>query len=57
LAIGTDSRTYIAGHRGMVGSAILRRLQHGAYTYLLTRTRQQLDLLDQRAVHDFLRQE
>jgi len=57
LAIGTDSRIYIAGHRGMVGSAILRRLQQGGYTNLLTRTRQQLDLLDQRAVHDFLRQE
>jgi GDP-L-fucose synthase len=57
LAIGTDSCIYIAGHRGMVGSAILRRLQQGGYTNLLTRTRQQLDLLDQRAVHDFLRQE
>jgi GDP-L-fucose synthase len=57
LAIGTDSRIYIAGHRGMVGSAILRRLQQGGYTNLLTRTRQQLDLLDQRAVHDFLQQE
>jgi len=57
LAIGTDSRIYVAGHRGMVGSAMLRRLQQGGYTNLLTRTRQQLDLLDQRAVHDFLQQE
>ena len=41
----------------MVGSAIVRRLQQGGYTNLLTRTRQELDLLDQRAVRDFLRAE
>ncbi|MDP1605892.1 MAG: NAD-dependent epimerase/dehydratase family protein [Rhodocyclaceae bacterium] len=48
---------YVAGHRGMVGSAIVRRLQQGGYANLLTRTRQELDLLDQRAVLDFLQQE
>ena len=41
----------------MVGSAIVRRLQQSGYTNLITRTRQELDLLDQRAVRDFLRAE
>ena len=51
------AKIYVAGHRGMVGSALLRRLQAGGYTNLLTRTRAELDLTDQRAVHDFLRAE
>jgi GDP-L-fucose synthase len=50
-------KIYVAGHRGMVGSAIVRRLQQGGYTNLITRTRQELDLLDQRAVFDFLQAE
>ena len=45
--ITPQSKIYIAGHRGMVGSAIVRRLRHGNYTNLVTRTRQELDLLDQ----------
>lgn len=49
-----DKKIYIAGHRGMVGSAIVRRLQQGGYSSLVTRTRQELELLDQRAVRDFL---
>lgn len=57
VAIDKNSRIYIAGHRGMVGSAIVRRLQQGGYVNLITRTRQELDLLDQRAVFDFLKQE
>jgi GDP-L-fucose synthase len=52
-----DKRIYIAGHRGMVGSAIVRRLRAGGYTDLLTRTHQELDLLDQDAVFDFLQTE
>ncbi|MFH1985675.1 MAG: GDP-L-fucose synthase [Pseudomonadota bacterium] len=44
---------FVAGHKGMVGSAILRRLQKDGYTNIITRTRQQLDLLDQRAVFAF----
>lgn len=51
------SRIYVAGHRGMVGSAIGRRLQQGGYSNIITRTRQELDLLDQRAVFDFLETE
>ena len=53
-AIARDARICVAGHRGMVGSAIVRRLQAGGYTNLLLRTRAELDLLDQRAVHGFL---
>src|SRR5574340_1526173 len=55
--LSPQSRIYVAGHLGMVGSAIVRRLQQGGYTNLVTRTRQELDLLDQRAVFDFLETE
>ena len=51
------ARIFVAGHRGMVGSAIVRRLQAGGYTELITRSRAELDLLDQRLVHDFLARE
>jgi len=47
------NKIYIAGHRGMVGSAIVRRLQSDPDIELVTRTRAELDLLDQRAVNDF----
>jgi len=50
------ARIFVTGHRGMVGSAILRRLQAAGYADLLTRTRGELDLLDQAAVHAFLAQ-
>jgi GDP-L-fucose synthase len=53
----TDKKIFVAGHRGMVGSAIVRRLQAGGYRHILTRSRPELDLLNQQAVHDFLRQE
>jgi GDP-L-fucose synthase len=49
-----DKKVYVAGHLGMVGSAIVRRLQIGGYQNLVTRNRQQLNLLDQKAVYDFL---
>lgn len=52
-----ELKIYIAGHSGMVGSAILRRLQSAGYTNLITRTRQELNLLDQRATFDFLKRE
>lgn len=45
----------MAGHRGMVGSAIVRRLTELGYTDILTRTRAELDLTDQRAVREFFR--
>ena len=47
-------KIYVTGHRGMVGSAIVRRLQSLGYSNILTRTHAELDLLDQRAVHAFL---
>lgn len=56
-SIAKDARIFVAGHRGMVGSAIVRRLQQAGHTQVVTRTRQELDLTDQRAVHDFVRQE
>jgi GDP-L-fucose synthase len=49
-----DARIYVAGHRGMVGSALVRRLRQGGYANLVTRSHAELDLLDQRAVHEFL---
>ncbi len=48
------AKIFVTGHRGMVGSALLRRLQIGGYTNLLTRTHAELDLLDQHAVTAFL---
>jgi GDP-L-fucose synthase len=48
------AKIFVAGHRGMVGRAIVRRLQAGGYDNLLLRVRAELDLLDQRAVHDYL---
>jgi len=48
-----NSRIYIAGHRGMVGSAILRKLTAAKYTHLITRTSSELDLTDQAAVRTF----
>lgn len=52
-----DARIYVAGHRGLVGSAICRRLQQEGYGNLLVRTRRELDLLDQRAVEEFFARE
>jgi GDP-L-fucose synthase len=52
-AIGKRDRIYVAGHRGMVGSAIVRRLEAGGYNNLITRTHAELDLLDQAAVSTF----
>ena len=49
-----DQSIFVAGHRGMVGSALVRRLEAGGYTRILTRSRAELDLCDQRAVHAFL---
>lgn len=52
-----NARIYVAGHRGMVGSALVRRLQRAGYSNILTRTRAELDLLSQAATETFLQQE
>src|SRR5579862_4802102 len=55
LAIDKKARIYVAGHRGLVGSAILRRLEREGFTNVLTATREQLDLRDQAAVNYWFR--
>jgi GDP-L-fucose synthase len=52
-----NSKIYIAGHRGMVGSAIVRKLQNLGYTQIITRTSKELDLRNQSAVADFFEKE
>lgn len=52
-----DARIYIAGHRGMVGSAILRRLQKEGFKNFILRSAKELDLRVQRDVEDFFRKE
>lgn len=42
-----DSKIYVAGHKGMVGSAIVRELQKQGYSNIVTRTHAELDLTDQ----------
>ena len=48
-----NSKIYVAGHKGLVGSAIVRKLQKEGYTNLILRTKTELDLRDQRAVKNF----
>ena len=49
------SKIYIAGHKGLVGSAILRRLKSYGYKNLIVKTRKELDLSDQKKVLNFLK--
>ena len=49
-----DSKIFVAGHKGMVGSAIVHRLQQGGYSQVITRDRTQVDLTRQDEVHAFL---
>ncbi len=55
--MNTTDKIYIAGHRGMVGSAIVRRLQTDGFTNIVTRTHKELDLTSQQAVADFFASE
>ena len=52
-----NAKIYVAGHRGMVGSAIVRELQRQGYTNIITRTHKELDLTRQDAVEEFFAQE
>lgn len=52
-----DSKIYIAGHRGLVGSALVRNLESKGYTHILKRTSKELDLRNQQAVQTFFETE
>ena len=52
-----DSKIFVAGHRGLVGSAIVRTLIERGYTNIITKTRQELNLLNQNDVEDFFNTE
>ncbi len=49
----SDSKIYVAGHRGLVGGAILRALKVKGYSNIVTKTHSELDLLNQAAVNEF----
>jgi GDP-L-fucose synthase len=52
--VDRNARIFVTGHKGMVGSALVRRLAAGGYANVLTAPRSEVDLLDQRAVQGFL---
>ena len=52
-----QDKIYVAGHRGMVGSAVVRRLEKDGFTNIVTRVSKELDLTEQQAVRDFFAQE
>ena len=55
MPLNPDARVFVAGHRGLVGSAILRRLETESFRHVLVATREQLDLRDQAAVNYWFR--
>lgn len=57
ISISQDSKIFVAGHNGLVGSSIVRNLKAKGYKNILTQTRQEINLLDQKAVLDYLKQE
>ena len=56
-SMNTNSKIYVAGHNGMVGSAIIRKLHAEGYTNTLVRSSSELDLRDTQAVCQFFEQE
>ena len=56
MSINKNSRIYVAGHNGLVGAAIVRRLKFNNYKNILTVDRKYLDLSDQKKVYQFLKQ-
>ena len=57
MAINKNAKIYVAGHLGLVGSAIYRRLQKNGYVNIIVRTRKELDLLNQQATNEFFSEE
>ena len=57
IVLDHTSKVYVAGHRGMVGSAVVRALRQRGYSSIVQRTHGELDLTNQRAVIDFFQQE
>jgi GDP-L-fucose synthase len=57
VILDSDARIYVAGHRGLVGSAVVRALKHQGYDNLVVSAHSELDLTDQAAVHDFFQRE
>lgn len=57
MSMEKDSKIYIAGHRGLVGSALVRNLESKGYTHILKRTSKELDLRNQQAVQTFFETE
>ncbi|MGH9494434.1 MAG: GDP-L-fucose synthase family protein, partial [Candidatus Sulfotelmatobacter sp.] len=55
--MNSSSKIYVAGHRGLVGSALVRRLQAGGYRNIVTHDQRELDLTNQLAVRDFFQRE
>ena len=55
--ITKQDKIYVAGHRGLVGSAIVRSLKRQGYTNIIGRTHKELDLIDQAAVKKFFEEE
>ncbi len=55
IELSPDARVFVAGHRGLVGSAVVRRLEADGFSKILTATREQLDLRDQAAVNYWFR--
>ena len=51
--IKKNSKIFVAGHLGLVGSSIIRRLKHFGYKNIITRSKKRLDLRDQKLVHNF----
>jgi len=57
IKLEKNAKIYVAGHRGMVGSAILRGLEKNGYSNIITRTSTELNLINQQAVFDFFEEE
>ena len=57
MRLHNEQKVYVAGHRGLVGSALMRRLAQGGYERIITRTHAELDLCDQTSTLQFLKDE